>query len=277
MSPTLSICVLTHDSGPRLAPLLQQASAVADEVVLVDSASTDGTLALAAQHPKVRVVQRPFDGNFAKQRNFGIDQARSDWILFLDTDELLSPNAMRLMPYLLRCPYRSVKLPIYWLAQENPPLFVKTPKHYPCRRARLFRRLPELRYIEDRPLHERLPDDPRHPCLFLRYTHILHYSFLWLDAEERRRKIEEYERLSKDMSHINKMYAYEEWSHHLMPCAESWVDGRPYMTWRGRLGFVKDCCRVLFGLSVRWKKLPKKRKKHSVAAGASASDSDRLL
>ncbi|MBX2827835.1 MAG: glycosyltransferase family 2 protein [Flavobacteriaceae bacterium] len=57
-----------------------------DEIIIVDSHSTDDTAALASQFDKVKVVLRKFD-NFSDQKNFAIDQATHDWILFFDPDE----------------------------------------------------------------------------------------------------------------------------------------------------------------------------------------------
>ncbi len=61
-----------------------------EEVVIVDSGSTDGTLDIAHRFG-ARVVHRDFDG-FASQKNFADQQAAHDWILSLDADEVLSDD-----------------------------------------------------------------------------------------------------------------------------------------------------------------------------------------
>lgn len=58
----------------------------ADEIVIVDSFSTDNTVALAVQHENVVVHQRTFD-NFSSQKNFAISKASHDWVVFFDPDE----------------------------------------------------------------------------------------------------------------------------------------------------------------------------------------------
>ena len=58
----------------------------ADEIIIVDSYSTDATVALASQHEKVKVVKRKFD-NFSEQKNYAISQATNDWAVFFDPDE----------------------------------------------------------------------------------------------------------------------------------------------------------------------------------------------
>ena len=73
-------------------PRTLAALAWAREVVLVDSGSTDRTLALAAQARNVRVVQRAFDGH-ASQWNFAVHETGidSEWVLALDADHVLEP------------------------------------------------------------------------------------------------------------------------------------------------------------------------------------------
>lgn len=63
----------------------------ADEIILVDSFSTDDTVALALKHEKVKVFKREFD-NFSAQKNFAISQAKNDWVTFFDLDEAVTKN-----------------------------------------------------------------------------------------------------------------------------------------------------------------------------------------
>lgn len=58
----------------------------ADEIIIVDSFSTDDTAALASRHEKVRLVQRKFD-NFSDQKNHALSLANNDWVVFFDPDE----------------------------------------------------------------------------------------------------------------------------------------------------------------------------------------------
>ena len=57
----------------------------ADEVIVIDSFSTDGTIEIAREK-NVRILQRKFD-DFSSQKNFAIEQATHDWIYILDADE----------------------------------------------------------------------------------------------------------------------------------------------------------------------------------------------
>ncbi|MFV2072073.1 MAG: glycosyltransferase family 2 protein [Thermoanaerobaculales bacterium] len=65
-----------------------------DEILVVDSFSTDDTVAIAEGYDKVRVVQRTYYGA-ASQKNWAIDRVHHNWILILDADELVSPELRR--------------------------------------------------------------------------------------------------------------------------------------------------------------------------------------
>ena len=60
----------------------------ADEIIVVDSYSTDGTYEYLLNHPRVKVLQHPFE-NFTLQKSYALQQASNDWILFLDADEVV--------------------------------------------------------------------------------------------------------------------------------------------------------------------------------------------
>ncbi len=60
-----------------------------DEIIVVDSYSTDGTYEYLQAHSKVTVIQHPF-ANFTLQKSFALKQAENDWVLFLDADEVVS-------------------------------------------------------------------------------------------------------------------------------------------------------------------------------------------
>ncbi|MCW5550908.1 MAG: glycosyltransferase family 2 protein [Verrucomicrobiae bacterium] len=84
----ISALILTFNESPNLRRTLERLT-WATEVVVVDSFSTDDTLAVARSFASVRVVQRPFD-TFAGQCNFGLDHVRTPWVLSLDADYVLT-------------------------------------------------------------------------------------------------------------------------------------------------------------------------------------------
>jgi hypothetical protein len=65
-----------------------------DEILVVDSFSTDRTAEIARSYPKVRFVQRTYYGS-ASQKNWAMDQVQNDWILIFDADERCTPALQR--------------------------------------------------------------------------------------------------------------------------------------------------------------------------------------
>lgn len=63
----------------------------ADEIILVDSYSTDNTVALASKYDNVKVYKREFD-NFSAQKNYAISLAKNDWVTFFDLDEVITKS-----------------------------------------------------------------------------------------------------------------------------------------------------------------------------------------
>lgn len=89
--PRISACIIAFNEAGRIADCLASLS-FCDEVVVVDSHSTDATVALA-EAAGARVLQRRFEG-FRSQKDFAVQQARHDWVLCLDADERVS-DALR--------------------------------------------------------------------------------------------------------------------------------------------------------------------------------------
>lgn len=87
--PAITACVITLNEAGRLGDCLASL-AFCDELVVVDSGSTDDTAAIAQAHG-ARVLQRPFDG-FRSQKQYAVEQASNDWVLCLDADERISPE-----------------------------------------------------------------------------------------------------------------------------------------------------------------------------------------
>jgi glycosyltransferase involved in cell wall biosynthesis len=86
--PAISAILITYNEQSDLPEALESLRGVADEIVVVDSGSTDRTREIARELG-ARVVPRPFT-NFGEQKNFAAAQAAHDWVLSLDADERLS-------------------------------------------------------------------------------------------------------------------------------------------------------------------------------------------
>jgi tetratricopeptide (TPR) repeat protein len=84
----LSLCMIVRDEQEMLPRCLQAAAAAVDEIVIVDTGSTDATIEIARSFG-ARVIERPWTGSFAEARNTSFDAASGDWLMYLDADEVL--------------------------------------------------------------------------------------------------------------------------------------------------------------------------------------------
>lgn len=66
----------------------------ADEIIVVDSYSTDGTYDYLLKQTNVKVIQHPFK-NYTAQKAFTLSQATNDWVLFVDADEIVTPELQK--------------------------------------------------------------------------------------------------------------------------------------------------------------------------------------
>lgn len=88
----LSIVYITLNAARCLRQSLASVQGLSDDIVLVDAGSTDATLSIAADF-SARVIAREWPG-FGLQKQFAVTQARHDWVLVLDADEWLLPEAL---------------------------------------------------------------------------------------------------------------------------------------------------------------------------------------
>lgn len=84
----LSALIITYNEIGYIERCIESVS-FADEIIVVDSYSTDGTYEFLTNHPKVKVIQHPFS-NFTSQKSYTLKQASNDWVLFLDADEVVT-------------------------------------------------------------------------------------------------------------------------------------------------------------------------------------------
>jgi glycosyltransferase involved in cell wall biosynthesis len=101
MPEPLSVVVTTYNSADTLDACLGSV-AWADDVVVLDSGSSDATVAIAERHG-ARVQTQPFAG-YSAQKQAAIDLARHRWVLLLDSDEALPPDAAQAVREALQAP-----------------------------------------------------------------------------------------------------------------------------------------------------------------------------
>ena len=89
--PRISLCMIARNEERFLGECLARARDAVDEIVLVDTGSTDRTVAIAESFG-ARVLHEPWQDDFAAPRNTALRAATGDWILVLDADEFVQPG-----------------------------------------------------------------------------------------------------------------------------------------------------------------------------------------
>ena len=89
----ISTVVLTHNSEKTLGNTLGSLG-FSDEIIVVDDESTDKTRQIARMY-KATVFERSLNDDFSAQRNYGLEKAKGDWVLFIDADEIVPSSLVR--------------------------------------------------------------------------------------------------------------------------------------------------------------------------------------
>ena len=140
--PKISALIITYNEMGYIERCLESVR-FADEIVVVDSNSTDGTYEYLQSLPHVKVIQHPFS-NFTRQKSFALKQATHDWVLFLDADEVVSEKLQKEIQSTLgagtehaafwfyrQFMFRQKKLNFSgWQTDKNHRLFRKSKAHY---------------------------------------------------------------------------------------------------------------------------------------------------
>ena len=181
----LSICVITLNEAHDLPRLLKSVEGIAEEIVVVDSGSTDATAEIA-RAAGARFLVRAWT-NYAEQKNYAAAQASEDWILLLDADEELSEE---LRESILKWKTAPPQFPVYEMARLTWFLgaWIHHSRWYPDFQRRLYdRRKAQFSGT----IHESLQF---HGAAGRLHGDLLHYTVRTL--QEQGQKSEEYSTLS---------------------------------------------------------------------------------
>ena len=89
--PKLSLCILAKDEQANIYKALDSSADIADEIILVDTGSTDDTKDIAKKF-NAKILDVDWEDDFSKARNAGLRSATGDYILYLDADEYIDPR-----------------------------------------------------------------------------------------------------------------------------------------------------------------------------------------
>jgi len=166
----ITALVITYNEIGYIEKCIESIS-FADEIIVVDSFSDDGTYEYLLGHPKVEVLQKPFE-NFTKQKSFALAQASNDWVLFIDADEVI-PGALK--SEIISKTNSKDAAAAYWCYKKF--MFKDRPLHF-CgwrtdKNYRLFRKS-KVHFTSKRIVHETLEVDGKSAILDEK---LIHYSY----------------------------------------------------------------------------------------------------
>jgi glycosyltransferase involved in cell wall biosynthesis len=134
----LSVIILTYNEELNISQALNSVKDWAEEIIVLDSGSTDGTIKLA-ENLGAKIFHRTFD-NYANQRNYALRELpiQNEWILFLDADEYLTEELKKEISETLKstdCNGFYLKRRFYFLGK-----WIKHGGYYPTWILRLFKK-----------------------------------------------------------------------------------------------------------------------------------------
>jgi len=160
-SITLALCMIVRDEADNLRDCLCPLAGCFDEIIVVDTGSTDETADIARELG-ARVIEQPWEDDFAAARNVSINAALCDWILYLDADDRLAPVQVAELKKLLD----SDGTTAWQLRLASGGLSGLPSNQQPCRRGgftswqvRLFPNRPGVRFTGR--VHEQIADSLR--------------------------------------------------------------------------------------------------------------------
>ncbi len=173
----------------------------ADEIIVVDSYSTDGTFEYLLDNPKIQVIQRSFK-NFTDQKSYALKQASNDWILFVDADEVIPKNLRR---EILDTINKDNAAEAYWFYRKF--MYQNKPLHYSGwqtdKNHRLFRKS-KAHFTNEKIVHETLQINGQSACLNSKLTH-----FCFKNYTDYKSKMLHYGRLrAQEEFHKGKKFSY---------------------------------------------------------------------
>lgn len=180
----ISATVITFNEEKNIADCLASLSFV-DEIIVVDSGSSDRTEQICCSAPKVRFFRQEWLG-YGRQKNLAASHAKNDWILNLDADERVSPALRRSIEHMDLAHYSAARM-----ARENyfGKRWIRHCGWYPDYTHRFYDR--RLCRFSERLVHETLEHDDRVATLD---GNLLHYTYA--DISDYLRRMDSYSTLA---------------------------------------------------------------------------------
>lgn len=91
----ITACSIVKNEAQNIARSIESYRAAVDEIIIVDTGSTDETVKICCELG-AKVLYFPWNSNFAEAKNYALENAKGDWVVFLDADEWFNPKADRI-------------------------------------------------------------------------------------------------------------------------------------------------------------------------------------
>ena len=143
----ISLCMIVKDEEENLKDCLNSVKTLVDEMIIVDTGSTDSTKAIA-NNLGAKVYDYSWQDNFAEARNYALKFVQTDWVLILDADEVLIPT---IIPHIEKVVQDKNNLVVNLIRHEIGALSSPYSSI-----SRLFRRHPDIQF--SRPYHALIDD-----------------------------------------------------------------------------------------------------------------------
>ncbi|MFO0788378.1 MAG: glycosyltransferase family 2 protein [Pirellulales bacterium] len=116
MTAQLTVLIPCKDERRNIRACIESVQSIADEVLIADSGSTDGTLDIVRDIGNCRIIEREYI-NSANFKNWAIPQAKHDWVLVVDADERVTPELGKEIRAVLKAPAEGIDG--YWIDRAN--------------------------------------------------------------------------------------------------------------------------------------------------------------
>lgn len=251
----ISALIITFNEIGYIEECIKSVS-FADEILVVDSFSTDGTYEFLLNHPKVTVIQNKFE-NFTSQKSFALTKAKNDWVLFLDADEVV-PKSLK--DEIINTLNKNTEIVAFWFYRQF--MFQQEELQYSGwqtdKNYRLFRKS-KAKFCDQKIVHETLEVDGLSSTLEEKMIHYCYKNY-----NDYRSKMLRYGQLkAKEAFFTEKRFSYT-----LMILKTAWKFLNHYIL---RLGFldgkkgIKICYLNALGVLEYSKELKRLEEKNKLA------------
>ncbi len=141
----ISACMIARNESQNIEKCINSYKEIVDEIILVDTGSTDNTIRIAETHG-AKVLHKPWNDDFSAPRNYALDHSNGDWIIFLDADEYFTDASIFELKKILKKidkkqKYEAIISPIYNIDTKENRIIEIAPA------LRVFRNKQDIRFV----------------------------------------------------------------------------------------------------------------------------------